>query len=486
LVLVVCGIVSAFKLCGYTYSNKILVTPPSSTPRNTIKLANRTRYDFGPPLQATPRTPVYTFFARLTPGKLPSTDKELLELVEWTRNWFSRGHSPRILGPRDAKHHPRYEIYVAQVNTFPTVNNPLYEESCYVRWLALAVAGGGLFADYDILYLRRLPALENESHQMQSVENLVPMVFNGDRQAVENFIEIIFSNKVFDVEYGNAHTSDMHIAIRNSNRFVLLPGTDHLLHVSTHLMWSVVKDGSLKAETMNRVARTLFLATTRCFALAGPSFSPLAETLAAAVAPPDGQIPAWCFIDGQMRKECRHILPEGTTMLSPSTTIATPNDADDTTTNKDQHLFMLVVHEPVMRLHESFAKTNGLSFRDYIENPSNQNVLLAALAGEATEQALEWAKGFVASPRVFVGLDELPEATWLLLEYTVGCTLSRQNQSPAASEPVLPSSDLDRATELNRMDIELYSHIATVFHQRFQPVNETHTHLLDFLSQHSL
>lgn len=93
---------------------------------------------------------VYTYFddsKNLTPGFIA-------QIGIWKRSFRKHGWNPIVLTKFHAKKHPRYEEFVAKVSNpefYPTVNPRYYEVACFVRWLALDVAGGGLMTDYDVV-----------------------------------------------------------------------------------------------------------------------------------------------------------------------------------------------------------------------------------------------------------------------------------------------------------------------------------------------
>lgn len=80
-------------------------------------------------------------------------------LVElWKKAWKAQGYIPIVLGLDEAKQHQKFKEYDAVFQSFPTVNPPAYELSCYRRWLAysvftesIATHGCCLTADTDCL-----------------------------------------------------------------------------------------------------------------------------------------------------------------------------------------------------------------------------------------------------------------------------------------------------------------------------------------------
>lgn len=69
----------------------------------------------------------------------------------WKERWAKQGWEPIILNESHARQHPMYEMYSQRYHNLPTVNGKAYEICCYVRWLAMAVVGGGWMSDYDVI-----------------------------------------------------------------------------------------------------------------------------------------------------------------------------------------------------------------------------------------------------------------------------------------------------------------------------------------------
>ena len=86
-------------------------------------------------------------YTESVPG-LPD-NSSLIEL--WKKSWAAQGWAPVVLGRQDAMKHPLYAGLLPRFKALPTVNPPQYELACYLRWLAVAAAGGGWMSDYDVI-----------------------------------------------------------------------------------------------------------------------------------------------------------------------------------------------------------------------------------------------------------------------------------------------------------------------------------------------
>jgi hypothetical protein len=89
---------------------------------------------------------VFTYYDR--PGKSVELDRIV---ALWARSWSEQGWKPVVLDEETAKLHADYPTLLRRIPHLPTVNAIDYETACYVRWLALAQAGGGLMVDFDVL-----------------------------------------------------------------------------------------------------------------------------------------------------------------------------------------------------------------------------------------------------------------------------------------------------------------------------------------------
>lgn len=161
---------------------------------------------------------VFTYFDAV-PEIDANEQKAQIEL--WKEAWKSRGWNPIVLTWIDARKHSLYEEFENAVKVFPTVNPKKYELSCFLRWLALEQAGGGLMSDYDCVPGRLMPRdledVRSESgvmHVLQSNETTaVPACVYADRTALRKWIKYVMTYKPSseDKENGSAHISDQSI-----------------------------------------------------------------------------------------------------------------------------------------------------------------------------------------------------------------------------------------------------------------------------------
>lgn len=80
--------------------------------------------------------------------ELPHADL-LLDL--WKDSWSKLGWDPIVINHSHAKEHPMYNDWIKKFKSLPTVNPKGYELACYLRWLAMAVVGGGWMSDSDVM-----------------------------------------------------------------------------------------------------------------------------------------------------------------------------------------------------------------------------------------------------------------------------------------------------------------------------------------------
>ncbi len=97
-------------------------------------------------LEADEKPIVYTYFE-------PDNSMRGFDYVlsEWERRWTAVGYNPIVLTESNARRHPSFNAFDEHVSSMPTINPKSYERSCWLRWLAMEVVGGGLATDSDVL-----------------------------------------------------------------------------------------------------------------------------------------------------------------------------------------------------------------------------------------------------------------------------------------------------------------------------------------------
>jgi hypothetical protein len=98
--------------------------------------------------QAFVRSNVFAYRRKITGIDSQEVDEQI---ENWRKGWLSAGWNPIVLGERVATQHPQYMEVMARVASFPTTGNIEHVNAKFERWLALAVQGGGLLTEFDVL-----------------------------------------------------------------------------------------------------------------------------------------------------------------------------------------------------------------------------------------------------------------------------------------------------------------------------------------------
>jgi len=103
---------------------------------------------------------MYTFYQRIDSdqketGMNDIQDEQMLAL--WQHEWNAIGFDTQVLTVQHAQQHASYKDYYRQLQQIPlegkSKKNRMYNEYCYLRWLAMSVVGGGWMSDYDVFPL---------------------------------------------------------------------------------------------------------------------------------------------------------------------------------------------------------------------------------------------------------------------------------------------------------------------------------------------
>jgi hypothetical protein len=100
---------------------------------------------------------INTFFQRI-----PDAPECEAILPYWRASWRFHEWTPRVFGLSFAENHPKFKELAAHVSKFPTVNNPIYEKLCWLRWLCAASMYSQdwtLWCDTDVIN-RNMPAID--------------------------------------------------------------------------------------------------------------------------------------------------------------------------------------------------------------------------------------------------------------------------------------------------------------------------------------
>lgn len=131
----------------------------------------------------------------------------------WKHNWNKAGFRPIVMNRRVAKRHPMFGNFLTRIRTFPTVNDPRYEEACYIRWLAFEVMldicpdGRGTMSDYDVFNNgfdeRHMGREDIVLHELTRV----PCLVTANKAGARRIVEFIMSR---EPDHSTGHYSDMY------------------------------------------------------------------------------------------------------------------------------------------------------------------------------------------------------------------------------------------------------------------------------------
>jgi len=177
-------------------------------------LARRNSSHYFP--QTTPSRPVvYTFCAPIH-GKIPEHEAALVAL--WKESWAANGWEPIVLDESSVQIDEDVAKMLLAYRDLPSINRKKLDYYCYVRWLAVAQAGGGFMCDYDVV---------NYSFRPRPVGNLalyersVPCLVSGTAAEYERVARLFAAYTVApdDRLQGKLHVSDMMIVTKNTWMF---------------------------------------------------------------------------------------------------------------------------------------------------------------------------------------------------------------------------------------------------------------------------
>jgi hypothetical protein len=181
---------------------------------------------------------IYTFYEEIEDIN-KEEQKEMIDI--WKESWSKFGWNPIVLSNSDTSlSDEQYKL----ISNLPTVNNPIYEITCYLRWNAMSNIGGGWMSDYDVINCGFTPEDSLKYESISILQGHVPCLVFGTSEDYSKIFEIFYKegqNKTTKIGDKN-HTSDMIILslIINDYEFIksLLivddyPSENVLIHCST-------------------------------------------------------------------------------------------------------------------------------------------------------------------------------------------------------------------------------------------------------------
>lgn len=156
---------------------------------------------------------VYTYYQSIPNFR---DDLEMIEI--WKANWRQHCWEPIVLNVTHAMNHESYESFLANVTRLPTVNSKAYEISCYVRYLAMAVVGGGIMVDNDMINIDFKPSDMTIPlpERFSCYDQFIPSMVYGSKAEFERIASYMshYQLRSDDQSDGRTHTSDMLILRR--------------------------------------------------------------------------------------------------------------------------------------------------------------------------------------------------------------------------------------------------------------------------------
>ena len=127
------------------------------------------------------------------------SQRECIEV--WKKAWLNAGWNPVISNRFDAAKHPRAAEFSAKADALGVVKHKGYNRARFLRYLALAYQGGGVFAEYDVLPMPTFAPEELHREPgftilQKNKDRLTPSLFVADRTSIEHFIDYVLAYKI--------------------------------------------------------------------------------------------------------------------------------------------------------------------------------------------------------------------------------------------------------------------------------------------------
>lgn len=174
----------------------------------------------GDPISALKKPVIYTFYSTLV-GKAQQDEMALLEL--WKESWQAMGWEPIVLDESDVRFDDEAMAMASAFTKLPSINKKNLDYCCYLRWLAVAQAGGGFMCDYDVINYGFVP---RDAGELTLYERSVPCLVSGTAAEFMRVARLFaaYQPKRSDKLGSRAHVSDMMILSTNPWMFKTAAG----------------------------------------------------------------------------------------------------------------------------------------------------------------------------------------------------------------------------------------------------------------------
>lgn len=190
-----------------------------------------------------------TFYVEVE-GIHPQVSHTQQQLIDVCRqSWERNGFQLRVMNMDWIERGRMRSLFQRITLGFPTVNPSRYERACFMRWLAMAMNGGGLMIDYDVVNVN-CREIEVADSGLSLLQGGCPSVVYGTAadywSAIERFMEATRSGCGRTVVHDREHVSDQTIVdqcfgpdIATKFGTVIeysehIPPGRHLVHCSTN------------------------------------------------------------------------------------------------------------------------------------------------------------------------------------------------------------------------------------------------------------
>lgn len=135
------------------------------------------------------RPKMHTFFTPVS----SNPDTSLLDA--WKKAWSDAGWEPVVLSLEDARRHPDYRRFI---EAFEAAEYRLkdYDRMCFLRWLAMAMSGGGWMSDYDTFPIFSQPEIDGHNlpndGKFTCYSRHVPNIVSGSEEEWHRMSQLLF------------------------------------------------------------------------------------------------------------------------------------------------------------------------------------------------------------------------------------------------------------------------------------------------------